>query len=80
MPLVEWAAYAVELPALEAEASLARAEAAALPWMTAADRRRTLARLQRLISGPPDDVAPTPTALPIEGLAIRRVTKEGASS
>lgn len=71
MPIAEWACYLHELPALAAERSLQRAEAAALPWMTAHDRRRALARLRALALG---DLTGAPSAAPparIDDLALR---------
>ncbi len=67
MPMAEWACYATQLAPLEAERSLRDAEAAALPWMGSADRRRAVGRLHRLAFADLDAAAP----LPIDGLALR---------
>ena len=67
MPLAEWACYAAALPALDADQTLRQAEAAAIPWMPPADRRRALARLERAVG------VPEVPATPLDGLPIRRV-------
>ena len=75
MPLAEWACYAAALPALDADQTLRQAEAAAIPWMPPADRRRTLARLQHALG------VPEPPATPLDGFPIRRVrTKDPSPS
>ena len=74
MTLVEWTCYAGALAALDAEETLRRAEAAALPWLADRDRRRSLHRLRRLIGLSTHE----PTA-PVEGLALRHHRPESPS-
>ena len=70
MPLLEWAIYAAELPALLAERTLAGAEAAAIPWLRPSDRRRALAHLRGRAGLEPE---PSTTG-GVDGVALRYVT------
>ena len=67
MPVAEWTCYAAALPALRADDTLHDAEAAALPWLSTRDRRRTLTRLRRLAAPHGDLAGPVP-----DGMAVRR--------
>ena len=71
MPIAEWACYVTALPRLDAEQTLRDAEAAALPWMTPRDRRRTAARLRALAA---IDHQPVPG--PLQGMAVRHVPSD----
>ena len=67
MPVAEWAAYVAALAPLEAADQLARIEAAAFPWQSPTEQRRTLRRLARAGGGGTDA-----TGDDIEGMAVRR--------
>ena len=70
MPVAEWAAYVAALAPLEAADQLARIEAAAFPWQSRPEQRRTLRRLARAGGGAPADADEPPDD--IEGMAVRR--------
>ena len=67
MPVAEWAAHVAALAPLEAADQLARIEAAAFPWQSRPEQRRTLRRLARAGGGGTAGVADD-----IEGMAVRR--------
>ncbi len=72
MPVAEWAAYVAALAPLEAADQLARIEAAAFPWQSRPEQRRTLRRLARAGGGGADA-----TGDDIEGMAVRRAPAVG---
>ena len=71
MPVAEWAAYVAALAPLEAADQLARIEAAAFPWQSPTEQRRTLRRLARAGGGAAGGCADA-AADDIEGMAVRR--------
>ena len=72
MPVAEWAAYVAALAPLEAADQLARIEAAAFPWQSPTEQRRTLRRLARAGGGAAADADADEPPDDIEGMAVRR--------
>ena len=70
MPVAEWAAHVAAIEPLEAADQLARIEAAAFPWQSRSEQRRTLRRLARAGGGAAADA--DAAADDIEGMAVRR--------
>ena len=70
MPVAEWAAHVAALEPLEAAEQLARIEAAAFPWQSRPEQRRTLRRLAVAAGETMPDLDPAADGL--EGMAVRR--------
>ena len=77
MPVAEWAAHVAALEVVEAAEQLARVEAAAFPWQSPTEQRRTLRRLARAGGGGADADAPPDD---IEGMAVRRAPAVAAGN
>ena len=76
MPVAEWAAHVAALEVVEASEQLNRIEAAAFPWQSPTEQRRTLRRLARAGGGGADADAPDD----IEGMAVRRAPAVAAGN
>jgi hypothetical protein len=79
MPIAEWALYVTALPRMDALQAMRDAEAAALPWLSPTDRRRTWNRWQQIAAGDTGARYPS-SSLPPDGLAIRRQARTSAAA
>ena len=77
MPVAEWAAHVAALEVVEAADQLARIEAAAFPWQSRPEQRRTLRRLAVAAGETAPDLDTAADGL--EGMAVRREPAAGAA-